>query len=146
MKLTVLLSSIYFISVNAGLRSPPETNLVVEDSNELVYDDASNHQRELETHHRRNVPHDDHPSNRSLGSDPLLPGISISTRNNCSSNQRGVRIGERAIAHQSWTLSSQHYALTHLYFANKTQWSRRIMRGMKLLGLFAGWVTHKPIT
>lgn len=73
--------------------------MVADDSNEVVYDDASNHRHELDTHHHQRILHHDGlardaPSSRSLGSDPLLPGISISTRNDCSSNQRGVRIGE----------------------------------------------------
>ncbi|KAL3764953.1 hypothetical protein ACHAWU_003813 [Discostella pseudostelligera] len=98
MKLTFLLSSLFLVSVDAGLRSSTETNLVVaDDSNEVVYDDASNHRHELDTHHHQRILHHDGlardaPSSRSLGSDPLLPGISISTRNDCSSNQRGVRI------------------------------------------------------
>ena len=116
MRLAFLLSSLYLAGgVNAGLRSSPETNLVVDDSNGVVYDDTNSHRHELDTHHRQEILHDalahDLPSSRNLGSDPLLPGISISTRNNCSSNQRGVRIGEATIDNNNCTPSCSHTIL-----------------------------------
>ena len=137
MKLTFILSSLYFVSVNAGLRSPSDFNLAVDE--EVAYEDANN-QHELDTHHRQQVLHNtlvhDLPSSRSLGIDPLLPGISISTRNNCSSNQRGVRIGESKIAFRYSIFTSFHLFFSHSFIplniviktddeGHETSWSFR---------------------
>lgn len=130
MRLAFLLSSLYLAGgVNAGLRSSPETNLVVDDSNGVVYDDTNSHRHELDTHHRQEILHDalahDLPSSRNLGSDPLLPGISISTRNNCSSNQRGVRIGEATVDNNNCTptfdVDIVTCVLTHPHVSDRTQ-------------------------
>ena len=105
MKLSFLLSSLYLVCVKGGLRSSTQNNLAVTDPNEVVYDDASSHRHELETNYHREM-YDENVHgllhSRILASDPLLPGISVTTRSNCSNNRRGVRIGEGAVYDLTW--------------------------------------------